>query len=166
MARTTRTLTTMVGLALATMLIVTSAIAHEHREVADGQFEMTVGFLNEPAFVNLQNGFDLRVVTLGDDATPTDDDEDGGTIPVEGLSDTLEVTVIYGDQEMELELEPVYNQPGAYRAIFFPTATRAYTFHVTGEIEGNEIDETFTSGPETFSEVEPIEPLQFPQPSS
>ena len=74
--------------------------------------------------------------------------------------------MIYGDESMTLELEPVFNQPGHYRAIFFPTAIGAYTFHITGEIDGNEIDEEFTSGPETFSEVEPIEPLQFPKPDA
>ena len=39
----------------------------------------------------------------------------------------------------KLELEPVFNDPGHYRAIFFPTATGAYTFHVTGEIEGRAV---------------------------
>ncbi len=128
--------------------------AHEHREVADGTYELTVGFINEPAYQNLQNGLSLRVVTVD------------GEKPVEGLVDTLEAEVIYGDQSMKLELEPVFNDPGHYQAIFFPTATGAYSFHITGEIDGNEIDETFEAGPETFSEVEPIEPLQFPKPDA
>lgn len=144
-----------VGLALmlATTLV-TVGSAHEHRTVADDTYELTIGFLDEPAYVNLKNGLSVRVVTVD------------GEEPVEGLEDTLEAEVIYGDQSMELELEPVFNDPGHYRAIFFPTATGAYTFHLTGEIEGNEIDEEFTSGPETFSEVEPIEPLQFPKPDA
>ena len=148
-------LLTSIGLALmlATTLVSVGS-AHEHREVADGQFELTVGFLNEPAYQNQQNGLDLRVMTID------------GEEPVEGLVDTLEAEVIYGDESMTLELEPVFNQPGHYRAIFCPTAIGAYTFHITGEIDGNEIDEEFTSGPETFSEVEPIEPLQFPKPDA
>ena len=128
--------------------------AHEHRTVADDTYELTIGFIDEPAYVNLKNGLSLRVVTVD------------GEEPVEGLVDTLEAEVIYGDQSMKLELEPVFNDPGHYRAIFFPTATGAYTFHISGEIEGNEIDETFESGPDTFSEVEPIEPLQFPKPDA
>ncbi len=144
-----------VGLALTlATTFVSVGSAHEHREVADGQYELTIGFLDEPAYVNLKNGLSVRVVTVD------------GEQPVEGLEDTLEAEVIYGDQSMSLELEPVFNDPGHYRAIFFPTATGAYTFHITGEIEGNEIDEEFTSGPETFSEVEPIEPLQFPKPDA
>jgi hypothetical protein len=165
MRRNTRSLLMLGILAIAALLLPAVITAHEHRQVADGQYELTVGFLNEPAFVNQQNGLSLRVVAIaGDGATPAaGPDADAGT-PVAGLTDTLEATVIYGDQEMELELEPVFNDPGHYRATFFPTAPGAYTFHITGEIEGNEIDETFTSGPETFSEVEPIEPYQFPKP--
>ena len=144
-----------IGLAL---MLVTTLVsvgnAHEHRKVADDTYELTIGFINEPAYQNQQNGLSLRVVTID------------GEKPVEGLVDTLEAEVIYGDQSMTLELEPVFNDPGHYQAIFFPTATGAYTFHITGEIDGNEIDETFESGPETFSEVEPIEPLQFPKPDA
>lgn len=151
-------LRTIIILALSAMTAIGAAVttvAHEHREVADGQYELTVGFLNEPAYVNLQNGLSLRVETTGDEPAP-----------VEGLVETLDATVIYGDQEMELELSPVFNDPGHYQSIFFPTALGAYTFQITGEIEGNAIDESFTSGPETFAEVEPIEPLQFPKPAS
>jgi hypothetical protein len=152
-----RTFRLLASVGLALLLSATFALtgsAHEHRTVADDTYELTIGFLDEPAYVNLKNGLSLRVVTVD------------GEKPVEGLSDTLEAEVIYGDQSMKLELEPVFNDPGHYRAIFFPTATGAYTFHITGEIEGNEIDETFESGPETFSEVEPIEPLQFPKPDA
>lgn len=140
------------------------ANAHERREVADGQYELTVGFLDEPAFVGLKNGLDLRVERTTDEgATPTAEGAEGASQGVEGLTDTLQAEVIYGDQTMELELEPAFSEPGSYESVFFPMATGAYTFHIFGEIEGTVIDETFTSGPESFSEVEPIEPLQFPK---
>lgn len=153
------------------------ASAHERREVADGQYRMVVGFLDEPAFVGLKNGLDLRVEKLGPaEASPAAENpaseqgtpvagspaEEQGT-PVEGLADTLKAEVIYGDQTMELELTPAYGEPGVYESVFFPMATGTYTFHIYGEIEGTPIDESFTSSPEGFSEVEPIEPLQFPQ---
>jgi len=152
MHRTIRLLTS-IGLAL--MLTASFALtgsAHEHRKVANDKYELTVGFLDEPAFVNEKNGLSLRVATVN------------GEKPVEGLVDTLKAEVIYGDQKMQLELETVFNDPGHYRSVFFPTATGAYSFHLTGDIEGNAIDETFEPGPDTFSEVEPIEPLQFPKP--
>lgn len=137
--------------------------AHEHRDVADGQYELTVGFLEEPAYVGLKNGLSLAVEEKTAAATPAADGEQPEGEPVEGLSDALTAEVIYGDQSMELELEPVFGDPGSYQAIFFPTATGDYSFRISGEIDGEAIDETFTSGPETFAEVEPIEPLMFPK---
>jgi len=136
-------------------------LAHEHREV--GNYELVVGFLNEPAYAGLLNGLDLRV-TRKAAATPQagSDEEATGGEPVVGLDQTLRVEVIKGGAAMPLTLEPRFRQPGAYAAYFFPTEPGAYTFHITGSIEGQAIDERFTSGPTTFSEIEEPGALQFP----
>lgn len=130
------------------------AEAHEQRDVA-GEFSFVVGFLNEPAYAGEQNGLDLRISTL---------DPMGGvdSVPVEGAEESLTAEVRYGDQSMLLEFDTVYNEPGAYRAIFFPTAPGDYTFHVTGTIGETEIDETFASADGEFSAVQDPAPLQFP----
>ena len=151
------------GAALLVGFLPAAVAAHEVREVAGGQYELVVGFLEEPAFAGEQNGLDLRVsrpVAASPAAGITEEAEGS---PVEGLSDTLQAEVIYGEETMELELEPRFGEPGAYRAVFFPTAEGDYTFHIFGDIEGTAIDERFTSGPETFSPVESSEPLQFPK---
>ncbi len=130
------------------------ADAHEQRDVAD-QYSFVVGFLAEPAFAGEQNGLDLRISTL---------DPTGGvnSEPVEGAEETLSAEVNYGDQSMPLELDTVYNEPGSYRAIFFPTAPGDYSFHITGTIGDTPIDETFTSADGEFSAVQDPAPLQFP----
>ena len=98
---------------VAILLVLTPFVttAHEHREVADGQYELTVGFLEEPAYVNEKNGLSLEVVNIADTATPEDGAAEGETagVPVEELSGTLKAEVIYGEQSMELELQPVFN---------------------------------------------------------
>ena len=127
--------------------------AHEHQMVLDDQYELTVGFLAEPAFVGEQNGLSLRVDSVNGDERE----------PVLGLIESLEAEVICGDQTMALELSPVFNDPGHYRAVFFPMAEGDYTFRITGEIEGNAIDESFTSAPDGFDSVQPREPLEFPK---
>ncbi len=161
-------MTLVVGLiALLALVSPAAALAHEQRDIANGTYHLVVGFLNEPAFVDQQNGLSLRVSKLGAaPATPTASDEDAVGTPVEGLADTLKVDVIFGDQTMALPLEPEFRDPGAYRAIFFPTAEGDYTFHIFGDIEGTAVDETFTSSPEGFSSVESIEPLRFPKKAS
>lgn len=124
----------------------TTANAHERREVGDYTF--IVGFLNEPALLNEPNSLDLRI-------SNTETEE-----PIEGLEETLSVTVSAQGQDMELDLGARFNTPGAYNGYFMPTSEGEYTFHVTGTIEGNEIDETFSSGPDTFSNVNA--PVGFP----
>ena len=141
-----------------------TADAHEHREV--GEYSLEVGFIEEPALVNQPNGLFLSVTThTGEesDATAEAGEEEGeeGT-PVEGLEETLQAEIIYAAETKALELRPIFDTPGAYTADVFPTATGAYTFRIFGTIEGMEVDESFTSGPETFSEIEAVDDIAFP----
>jgi hypothetical protein len=165
--------------ALMLVVVAASVSAHEGREV-EGEFEFVVGFMNEPAYVNQMNGLDLRITYLNgnqDDAENGDDPGDdhehsngeaeddhhgGESEPVENAHQSLNATIIYGSEEMELDLRPVYNQPGAYTAEVIPTSPGTYTFHIHGEIDGIQIDETFVGGPDTFSEPAETDDLEFP----
>ncbi len=73
--------------------------------------------------------------------------------------------MIFSDQQVSLPMESKWGDPGHYVAYFIPTQPGDYSFHVTGEIDGVAIDETFTAGPETFSTVTPREELEFPKAS-
>jgi hypothetical protein len=134
------------------------ASAHEHRDVANGKYTMIVGFLSEPAIAGLWNGLDLRV---SENAAGTPAAGSSGT-PVTGLEQTLKVEIIFADQKKELTLEPRYNTPGAYNAYVIPTKPGDYTFHIFGTINGDTIDENFTSSPQGFSSVEDPAQYQFP----
>lgn len=159
-----------VGIAAAGLLISMSvASAHEHREVADGAYAMEVGFLNEPAVQDEINGLFLRV-TEGHgeeeeaEATPAagEEEEEEEGPGVVGLEDTLQAEVTFGGQTTALTLRPISADPGSYRANFIPTAVGAYTFRIFGTINDVTIDESFTSGLETFSEVSERADLMFP----
>jgi hypothetical protein len=128
-----------------------TASAHESREVA-GEFNFVVGFTGEPAFVDQMNGLDLRISYLNGDEEE----------PVEGAEETLNAEIQFGGESRELELRGVYNQPGHYTADILPTETGTYSFQITGDIDGTEIDETFEGGPDTFSEVAATDELAFP----
>ena len=134
------------GAVLTTLAGIGTVAAHESREV--GAYTFSVGFLDEPVFSGQKSGLDLRVAR--------------GEEPVGGLEETLEAEVTFGGQSRTLEISPVFDQPGAYQSVFFPTAAGPYTFHVFGEIEGQVVDESFTSGPGTFSEVQDVAGGQFP----
>ncbi|MCS7276966.1 MAG: hypothetical protein NZ695_08135 [Dehalococcoidia bacterium] len=126
------------------------ALAHERRTV--GNYTFIVGFMNEPALAYYPNALDLRVL-------------DAGGQPVTGLEQTLRAEVIVGGgaQRRELELEPAFNQPGRYFGYFIPTLPGDYTFHIYGQVGGQQVDETFTSGPGRFSAAEDPAELQFPR---
>lgn len=139
------------ALALALLLtLATAASAHESHEVGD--YELTVGFSVEPALINEPNGLSLAVQVGTEDDGP----------PVEGLQETLEAEVTYAGETKTLELRARFGQPGSYIADIFPTAEGTYTFRIFGTIEGTEIDESFTGGPDTFSEVESTNDIAFP----
>ncbi|MDQ3045465.1 MAG: hypothetical protein M3R06_10020 [Chloroflexota bacterium] len=135
--------------ALCGLALATPVAAHEEREIVPG-VTVEIGFLAEPAFAGEQNGLFLEVVGT-DDA------------PLEGLSDAIQAEVGYGDQTMELPLTPIFNEPGAYRSVFFPTVDGDYSFRISGEIDGATFDETFTSSPEGFDGVIAKEPFEFPK---
>jgi hypothetical protein len=134
------------GALLTTVVGTGVVLAHESRDIGD--INMVVGFIDEPVYSGQKSGLDLRVTHGGE--------------PVEGLEETLEAQVTFGDRTRDLELSPAFGEPGAYRSVFFPTAAGPYTFRIVGEIDGEPIDESFTSGPETFSEVQDVVGGQFP----
>ncbi len=120
--------------------------AHESRTI--GEFVLVVGFLDEPAIEGEVNGLSLRVTRAEQ--------------PVEELAATLQGEVILGDQRRPLTLTPAFNEPGLYEAVFIPSMPGDYTYHITGDLQGTAIDETFTSSPEGFASVEPRADYEFP----
>ncbi|HEY7702183.1 MAG TPA: hypothetical protein VIB02_07685 [Candidatus Limnocylindrales bacterium] len=130
------------------LVILTTGVAsaHEVRDVAG--YQVVVGFIDEPVFVGQKSGLEFFV---------TKDEQ-----PVEGLEATLQAEVMKDGQTRELPLSARFGEAGAYQSVFFPTAAGPYTFHIFGTIEGNEIDEEFTSSPDGFNEVDELSGGQFP----
>lgn len=141
------------GVALLILWLPAGAVwAHEDREV--GALSMVVGFGDEPAYAGLPNSAE---VVLTRDGTP-----------VTGLRPgDLRVEISFGDASTEIDLEPnfvpgVYGEPGDYRAWFVPSQPGPYTFRVVGTVGDDEVDESFTSGPDTFSEAADLDEASFP----
>jgi hypothetical protein len=145
-----------VSVALA-LLGAAPALAHEGRKLGD--LEMEVGWGTEPAYAGEVNSVQILLV------------HDGKAVV--DLGDTLGAEVTFGDQTQSFALEPFFEEgefgtPGDYRAWLIPTTPGQYAFHFTGTIDGEDVDETFTSGPKTFSDVENPQSVEFPvqQPST
>lgn len=140
-------------------LLLHAAPALAHGEAGQGELSLTIGFVNEPAFAGMPNGVQLIV-------------EHGGEPVTDLRPGDVQVEVTFGDETSEpMDFEPafafeggqlVFGEPGDYHAEFVPSQPGKYTFRVTGEIEGEPIDEEMTSGPETFSVVEDAAAAAFP----
>jgi hypothetical protein len=146
-----KALTILLTLATAVTLFLVTAtrtLAHGHTEV--GNYELVIGFHNEPAYQGEPNGLDLFVTNLETEE------------PVNGLEETLSVEIIYGSSNRELELRTQFGQEGAYTADILPTEVGDYTWHIWGDIEGTPVDVSMTSSPDTFSAVEPKSDVSFP----
>lgn len=130
--------------------LVGSAAAHVDVDVGDGQYVMEVGFRDEPALQGQPNAVYISVQKY---AT-------GGTEPVDGLAGTLQAEVSRDGETKTIPFVPMGD--GVYEAPFVPTATGDYTFRVFGDIEGDAVDESVTSGPQTFNSVDPLSAHEFP----
>ena len=130
------------------------AAAHEVREV--GAYRFTVGWGTEPAYAGQENSVQFILASRSTGK------------PVVSLGNTLHVTVAFGTQAKAFALEPTFDPdtrlgtPGDYRAWLFPTAPGDYTFHFTGTVGAQKIDQSFTSGPTTFATVQDPTAAEFP----
>lgn len=148
MFRTCLRLFSALGLLAAVLLSPLTALAHGHTQVGD--YELVIGFHNEPAYQGEPNSLDLFVTN-----TKTNEQ-------VNGLADTLKVEIIYGSSKKELPMEAQWGQDGAYTAYVVPTEAGDYTWHIWGDIQGTPVDVSMTSSPDTFSSVEPKANVAFP----
>ena len=129
-----------------TAISVGAALAHEERTIAG--YDVEVGFMNEPVYVGQKSGLEFFVSKDGKD--------------IEGLETTVKAQVIKDGETRDLPINARWDTPGAYESVFFPTVAGPYTFHLTGTIEGSPIDESFTSSPDGFGEVDELSTAQFP----
>jgi hypothetical protein len=152
----TRILAATVAATLAALLVpLLASPAAAHEEKAVGKYHFVVGFGDEPAYAGEKNSVQLILADAKDK-------------PVTDLTNTLKVEVTTGDaQPLALSMEPnfevgEFGTPGDYRAFFIPTAPGGYSFHFTGSIKGQKIDQTFKSGPQSFSDIDDPAQVQYP----
>ena len=141
------------ALLIAGLLIPTGAFAHEHRTIANGKYDVVVGWDVEPAFQDQKNGASIRISQAGSNPA----------IPVEGAEKTMKVQIRQGASTNEFPLRAVFGQKGYYVADMVPTRDGDYRWTFTGSINGDTVNDTFDTADGKFNKVEAISALQFPQ---
>jgi hypothetical protein len=132
-----------------------AAAAHVVEQV--GPYSVALGWLDEPAYVGAQNAVQVIV-------------KDANGDPVADLaSGDLTVVVSTGSQQTDaMPLDPSFDEDtglgrqGELLAWLIPTAPGDYTFHLTGSIHGQAVDETATSSDTTFDAVKGAADAEFP----
>ncbi len=151
-ARAAAVIATAMGLAIG---VADPATAHVVKQI--GPYSVTIGWVREPTYVGEQNAVQVVI-------------KDSAGNPVSDLSpDDLKVVVSTGNQQSDpMSLAPTFDEdtglgiPGDYEATIIPTAPGDYTFHVTGAIHDQSVDETVTSSDSTFDAVVESTAIQFP----
>ncbi len=144
--------TTLLASVIALLAVVlTAGIASAHVKKSAGQYTLFIGFAHEPAIVEQPNGVEVLI--------RDGDSEDAN--PAAGVTG-LKADVTFGGQTTTIDLEEVDGSPGEYHGDFIPTAMGSYTFRIHGSVNGTPVDQSVSSGPESFSDVLPATSLQFP----
>jgi hypothetical protein len=122
-----------------------------------GSYSVALGWAVEPTYVGQINA--VQVVIKDQTGKAVTDLADG---------DLKVVVSIGGQQSSALTLINKFDPdtglgiPGDYEAPIMPTTPGDYTFHLTGSIHGQAIDETATSSDSTFNSAIEATDIQFP----
>jgi hypothetical protein len=147
-----------VAVTAASLLAVASATAAQAHVLKDfGSYSVALGWSVEPTYVGEVNA--VQVVVKDKEGKAVTDLADGD----------LKVIVSVGGQDSAaLALDNKFDPdtglgfPGDYEAPITPTAPGDYTFHLTGSIHGQAVDETATSSDSTFNSAVEATDIQFP----
>ncbi|HUG30997.1 MAG TPA: hypothetical protein VMQ65_10850 [Candidatus Limnocylindria bacterium] len=140
---------------LLSLALAPAASAHEHVRV--GEYEVSIGWMNEPTFVGQPNGVEITIT-----------DHDGEPVTDLPAGAVMVVVSTAGQRTQSMALVPGYNvasgfgTPGQYHAELVPTTPGEYTFRFSGVIHEVPVDVTVISGEDTFSSVRSSSDIEFP----
>jgi hypothetical protein len=147
-------------LAASVLSLVTAAPAFAHEQRKVGAYTFLVGWRQEPTYTGSLNAVLLFI-----------HDAKGAPVDDLGSPSTLQVKVTTGTPAKTsdpLELKASFDPDsglgthGEFDAALIPTAPGTYLFHFTGGINGQKVDETFTSSDKTFDNVQNPTGIEFP----
>ena len=143
---------TLIAALVAVMLF--TGVVSAHGKTTVGDYDLEIGFHNEPVIVGQPNSLDLFVTNAKTGEK------------VNNLQDTLSAELSFGPNKKAFKLSPQDGVDGAYTAYVIPTAVGDYTWHIFGKISDTPVDVSMTSSPDTFNSAETDATYLFPAPAS
>ena len=135
-----------IGLLATFPLAVRPASAHEH--VTVGEYELTVGWRDEPTVAGYLNGLDLGIQHHFSNGT---------TAWVVGVEGNLTAVLSTGLKNVSKALEPQFGRDGWYTFDVIPTRVGTYHVRITGTLGSTPVDATAK-----LDDVSPASDLAFP----
>lgn len=113
---------------------VQNSFGHESRlyTIGNQDYWITVGSMNEPVYVDDKSGAEA-FIKMADPTNPLDRNANG-TKMIEGLEKNLKFEISAGDKKKVLDIEPAFNDPGHYEAVFYPTIETTYNYRLFGTL--------------------------------
>lgn len=138
-------------LLLIATIVLTSPInvkpAEAHISKVFGNYQIEVGWDNEPAYTNLLNGAQVTIKKgTGDGATPV----------INALKN-MQISIKYGTVTKQLDFLPSETVDGQYDAQFIPTRAGTYSLVFKGTIENQSVDTEIT-----LDDIASVDELNFP----
>ncbi len=124
-----------------TLIASLSGVVQAHGKTTAGDYDLEIGFHNEPAYVGEPNSLDLFITNSKTGKA------------VNGQESTLKAEIIFGSNKKSFAISPQDGVDGGYTAAVIPTAVGDYTWHIFGTIESTPVDVSMTSSPDTFVSV-------------
>jgi hypothetical protein len=115
---------------IALVLLPLSSLAAPITRTVGDRFQITLQYIHEPAILGDTNGVRMQITENGE--------------PVVGAHTTLAVQVEYMEAVRVLNMLEDPGQPGVYTGVFIPMQEGEYTFNVSGNLDGVDINETYT----------------------
>jgi len=128
------------------------ASAHERRTIANGKYDVVVGWDSEPPYLGQRNAASIRIAQAGSDPA----------VPIQGVDKTLKVQIKQGASTKVFPLQAVFGQLGYYVADILPTRDGDYQFTFVGSIGDDQVNENFDSADGKFDAVQSASSLEFP----
>jgi hypothetical protein len=119
--------------------------ASAHERVTVGEYELTVGWRIEPAFVGVLNGLDLGIIWQAN------------ATPVTNAHLRLTTNLSTGSSIAPKSLRPQFNRAGWYTFDVIPTREGDYSVRILGTLNTTAVDETVD-----LDRVRPASGAEFP----
>jgi hypothetical protein len=151
MKRTVQAFVAAIAVGLATVMLPAPVVVEAHTPVTVEEYELLVGWREEPPVSGSLNGLDLRILN-------------GTREPVLNAEQTLTAELASGTASVSKDLSPQFGRPGWYTFEVIPTRPGNYSVRLQGTLGNTSVGVTSVDVRVFLQDVSSASDLAFPDP--